>query len=59
MFQFTPLIGAHSSSNASQSLLQLDGGIKILIDLGWDDDFDVKKLESIERYDHSGITFSR
>lgn len=49
MFQFTPLLGAHSSSPASQSLLELDGGIRILIDVGWDDNFDVKKLQNLER----------
>lgn len=49
MFQFTPLLGAHSSSPASQSLLDLDGGIKVLIDVGWDDDFDVEKLKNLER----------
>ena len=47
MFQLIPLLGARSTSTASQSLLQLDGGIKILVDLGWDEDFDAKKLEGI------------
>lgn len=49
MFQFTPLLGAQTSSSASQSLLEFDGGIKILIDLGWDDSFDVKDLKHLER----------
>ena len=49
MFQFTPLLGAQSSSSASQSLLELDGGVKILIDVGWDGDFDVAKLKDLER----------
>lgn len=49
MFNFTPLLGAQSSSPASQSLLELDGGIKILIDVGWDDDFDLEKLKNLER----------
>jgi len=49
MFQFTPLLGAQSSSPASQSLLTLDGAVKILIDVGWDDDFDVEKLKDLER----------
>lgn len=49
MFNFTPLLGAQSSSPASQSLLELDGGIKILIDVGWDDDFDPEKLKNLER----------
>lgn len=49
MFQFTPLFGAQSSSPASQSLLALDGGVKVLIDVGWDDDFDVEKLKNLER----------
>lgn len=49
MFQFTPLLGAQSSSPASQSLLELDGGVKVLIDVGWDDKFDVAKLKDLER----------
>ena len=49
MFQFTPLLGAQSSSPASQSLVELDGGVKILIDVGWDGDFDAEKLKELER----------
>ncbi|KAF2807687.1 uncharacterized protein BDZ99DRAFT_572592 [Mytilinidion resinicola] len=49
MFNFTPLLGAQSSSPASQSLLEFDGGIKILIDVGWDESFDVEKLKELER----------
>ena len=49
MFNFTPLLGTHSSSEASQSLLELEGGIKILIDTGWDADFDPQKLERLKR----------
>ena len=49
MFQFTPLLGAQSISPASQSLLELDGGVKILIDVGWDGNFDVAKLKDLER----------
>lgn len=49
MFNFTPLLGAQSSTPASQSLLELDGGVKILIDVGWDEDFDVAKLDILER----------
>lgn len=49
MFNFTPLLGAQSSSPASQSLLELDGGVKILIDVGWDEEFDVEKLRILER----------
>ncbi|KAF2272138.1 uncharacterized protein EI97DRAFT_386439 [Westerdykella ornata] len=50
MFNFTPLLGAQSSSPASQSLLEFDGGIKILIDVGWDESFDVAKLKQIEKH---------
>jgi cleavage and polyadenylation specificity factor subunit 2 len=50
MFTFTALLGAQSSSPASQSLLELDGGIKILVDVGWDDSFDASKLQEIERH---------
>lgn len=49
MFNFTPLLGAQSNSSASQSLIELDGGVKILIDVGWDEDFDVATLRSLER----------
>ena len=49
MFQFTPLLGAQSTSPASQSLLELDGGVKLLIDVGWDETFDVSKLKNLER----------
>lgn len=50
MFTFTPLLGALSASPASQSLLEFDGGIKVLVDVGWDDSFDVEKLKEIEKY---------
>lgn len=49
MFNFTPLLGAQSTSPASQSLLEFDGGIQVLIDVGWDESFDVEKLKEIER----------
>ncbi|KAK8236932.1 beta-lactamase-like protein [Phyllosticta capitalensis] len=49
MFNFTSLLGAQSTSPASQSLLELDGGIKILVDVGWDETFDVEKLKELER----------
>ncbi|KAI9745876.1 MAG: hypothetical protein M1818_000557 [Claussenomyces sp. TS43310] len=50
MLNFTPLCGAQSESPASQSLLELDGGIKVLVDVGWDDSFDVKKLSNLEKH---------
>ena len=60
MFNFTPLLGAQSPSPASQSLLEFEGGIKLLVDVGWDDDFDVAQLAELERsvalssvYEHS------
>lgn len=49
MFTFCPLQGALSDSSASQSLLELDGGVKVLVDLGWDETFDVEKLKEIEK----------
>ncbi|KAB2571522.1 putative cleavage and polyadenylation specificity factor subunit 2 protein [Lasiodiplodia theobromae] len=49
MFNFTPLLGAQSTSAASQSLLELDGGIKILVDVGWDEGFNAEKLKELER----------
>lgn len=50
MFTFTPLLGAQSSSSrASQSILELDGGIKILVDVGWDDSFDTLDLAKLEK----------
>jgi cleavage and polyadenylation specificity factor subunit 2 len=50
MFNFTPLLGAQSTSPASQSLLEFDGGVKVLIDVGWDESFDTEKLREIEKY---------
>ncbi|GAB7346682.1 hypothetical protein MBLNU459_g1804t1 [Dothideomycetes sp. NU459] len=50
MFTFTPLLGAQSDSPASQSLLELDGGVKILVDVGWDETFDVEKLLALEKH---------
>ena len=49
MFTFCSLLGAQSESSASQSLLELDGGVKILIDVGWDESFDVGKLRELEK----------
>lgn len=49
MFTFCPLQGALSESDASQSLLELDGGVKILVDLGWDESFDTQKLKELEK----------
>ena len=49
MFTFTPLQGALSQSPATQSLLELDGGVKVLIGLGWDESFDVEKLKELEK----------
>ncbi len=50
MFTFCPLQGALSESTASQSLLELDGGVKVLIDVGWDESFDTDKLKELEKY---------
>ncbi|KAK6330376.1 hypothetical protein TWF696_003472 [Orbilia brochopaga] len=50
MFQFVPLLGAQSSSRASASLLLLDNGIKILVDCGWAEPFNVADLAEIERH---------
>lgn len=52
MFTFCPLQGALSESTASQSLLELDGGVKVLIDVGWDESFEVDKLKELEKYIH-------
>jgi len=49
MFNFTSLLGAQSESSASQSLLELDGGVKVLIDVGWDELFDATKLKELEK----------
>ncbi|KIW51974.1 hypothetical protein PV05_10639 [Exophiala xenobiotica] len=50
MFNFTPLLGAQSNSRASQSILELDGGVKILVDVGWDERFDTRQLAEIEKH---------
>lgn len=49
MFTFCPLQGAQSDSAASQSIIELDGGVKVLVDLGWDESFDVEKLRELEK----------
>ncbi|KAL2211006.1 hypothetical protein CC79DRAFT_1268468 [Sarocladium strictum] len=49
MFTFCPLQGALSEGLSSQSLLELDGGVKILVDVGWDDSFDTEKLKGLEK----------
>ncbi|CAK7210224.1 hypothetical protein SBRCBS47491_000704 [Sporothrix bragantina] len=49
MFTFSPLQGARSESTASQSLLELDGGVKVLVDVGWDESFDTEKLRELEK----------
>ena len=49
MFTFTPLLGAQSESPASQSLLEFDGGVKILVDVGWDEGFDGEMLLELEK----------
>ena len=49
MFTFTPLLGARTSSNASQSIIELDGGVKILVDVGWDENFEIGQLSELER----------
>jgi cleavage and polyadenylation specificity factor subunit 2 len=49
MFTFCSLLGAQSESSASQSLLELDGGVKILIDVGWDETFNPAKLKELEK----------
>ncbi|WPH00350.1 cleavage and polyadenylation specificity factor subunit 2 like protein [Acrodontium crateriforme] len=50
MFNFTALLGAQSESPASQSLLELDGGVKILVDVGWDISFNPEKLQALEKH---------
>jgi cleavage and polyadenylation specificity factor subunit 2 len=49
MFTFTPLLGAQTNSSASQSIIELDGGVKILVDVGWDESFDLGQLSDLER----------
>ncbi|KAF2436132.1 hypothetical protein EJ08DRAFT_579282 [Tothia fuscella] len=49
MFNLTSLLGAYSDSPAAQSLLEFEGGIKILIDVGWTDDFDPDHLSLLEK----------
>ncbi|TRX92504.1 hypothetical protein FHL15_006671 [Xylaria flabelliformis] len=49
MFTFNPLLGALSESAASQSIIELDGGIKILVGVGWDESFDIAKLKELEK----------
>ena len=50
MFTYTPLLGAQSTSRASQSILELDGGVKVLVDVGWDENFDTRQLAQLEKH---------
>jgi cleavage and polyadenylation specificity factor subunit 2 len=50
MFNFTSLLGARSTSAASLSFLELEGGIKVLVDVGWDESFDASLLKELEKY---------
>jgi len=47
---FTSLLGARSTSAASLSFLELEGGIKVLVDVGWDESFDASLLKELEKY---------
>ena len=49
MFNFTPLLGAQTYSKASQSLLEFENGIKVLVDVGWDNGFDIRQLAALEK----------
>lgn len=50
MFTFTPLLGAQfTTSKAQQSLLEFDGGVKVLVDVGWDSSFDSSALAELEK----------
>ncbi|KAL9085422.1 MAG: hypothetical protein Q9159_004711 [Coniocarpon cinnabarinum] len=49
MFTFTSLVGAQSTCPANQSLLEFDGGVKVLIDVGWDDRFSTDTLRALDR----------
>ena len=49
MFTFTPLLGAQTEDSAVQSLLEFDGGVKVLVDVGWDDTFNADKLYELDR----------
>ena len=49
MFTFNPLQGALTEATPSQSILELDGGVKVLIDVGWDESFDTEKLKELEK----------
>jgi cleavage and polyadenylation specificity factor subunit 2 len=57
MFTFTPLLGGRANSSATQSIIELDGGVKILIDVGWDERFDVSQLYNLERLSNRIIAF--
>ena len=50
MFSYTPLQGAQTASSVLQSILELDSGVKILVDVGWDESFDPNQLHELERY---------
>lgn len=47
--QFTVLYGSHSSSSAAVCYLLEISGVKILLDCGWDSNYDPALLEPLER----------
>jgi cleavage and polyadenylation specificity factor subunit 2 len=59
MFNFTSLLGARSTSAASLSLLELEGGIKVLVDVGWDESFDANLLKELEKYAKAVVQYSQ
>ncbi|KAI5306763.1 hypothetical protein KEM56_007245 [Ascosphaera pollenicola] len=51
MFTFTPLLGAqYTASKAQQSVLEFDGGVKVLVDVGWDSSFDSSAWSRLEKH---------
>ena len=49
MLTYSPLQGALSEATLSQSLLELEGGVKVLVNVGWDETFDAAQLRELEK----------
>lgn len=53
MFTFVPLTGESATpcrTLASQSLLTFDSNVRVLIDVGWDDQMTESMLSELEQY---------
>lgn len=39
--------------------MEFDGGVKILVDVGWDESFSTELLKELEKYEHGFLVLHR